>query len=257
MAKKSLNLVSWNVNGIRAVLKKGFLEFMESESPDVISIQETKAWKSQVDLDLQGYHSYWHEAKKKGYSGTAVYSKIEPCDVRYGIDDLDEDEGRVITCEYEQFFLVNVYTPNSKRGLTRLEYRQFEWDKKFLEYILKLEQSKPVVLCGDLNVSHKEIDLANPAANRKNAGFTDEERAGFEAFLTHGFSDTFRMFNSEGGHYTWWSYRPGIRERNIGWRLDYFLVSQELVSQVHDARILSEVLGSDHCPVSIDLVLSQ
>ena len=248
-------LISWNVNGLRAVLKKGFGEFLQEASPDVLCLQEIKANPEQIE-DMswaEGYEVLWNPAVKKGYAGTAVLTRVKPLSTAngIGIDDHDQ-EGRVLTTEFPKFHLVTVYTPNSQSGLKRLDYRQ-EWDRDFLSYLKHLEKTKPVVFCGDLNVAHKEIDLANPKTNRKNAGFTDEERASFDALIEHGFIDTFREFNQEPHHYTWWSYRFGVRERNIGWRIDYWLTSEVMKSKVKSSTILSHVLGSDHCPVQIEL----
>lgn len=249
-----MRLVSWNVNGIRAVLKKNFLNFFNEINADVFCVQETKAHPEQVNIDLPGYQQYWNTAEKKGYSGTAVFSKIRPLQACNGINLSKHDtEGRVITLEFKDFYLVNVYTPNAKRELERLDYRANEWDIDFLEYLKKLEKSKPVVFCGDLNVAHKEIDLANPAANRKNAGFTDEERKGFDNIVAAGFIDTFREFTKEGGHYTWWSNFSNARARNIGWRIDYFCISKSLKTALQSSKIRPEVMGSDHCPVVLEL----
>ena len=248
-----MKLVSWNVNGIRAVLNKGFLDYVKKEDPDVICVQETKAHPSQVDLWTPDYKHYWNSAEKKGYSGTAIFTKKEPLNVTYDMDIEEHDkEGRVITAEFKDFFLVTVYTPNSKRKLLRLDYRQ-QWDKDFLKYMKKLEKKKPVVFCGDLNVAHKEIDLANPKSNRKNAGFTDEERSGFDKILEAGFIDTFREFNKEGGNYTWWTYMFNARANNVGWRIDYFCISPSLRKRLKEAFIRQDTMGSDHCPVGIIL----
>ena len=245
-------IISWNVNGIRAILSKNFWEFFEEEQPDILCLQETKAQQEQVELELEGYHQYWNSAEKKGYSGTAIFTKVKPLNVIYdlGIEEHDQ-EGRVITLEFKDYFLVTVYTPNSKAGLKRLDYRSQEWDVAFLGFVKNLDKKKPVIFCGDLNVAHKEIDLANPAANVKNAGFTPQERAGFNKIVKAGFVDTFRAFNDEPQQYTWWSYRTRARERNVGWRIDYFCVSERAMAQVKDAAILAHVMGSDHCPVSI------
>jgi exodeoxyribonuclease-3 len=249
-----MKFLSWNVNGIRAAIRKGFLDVMAAEDPDIICIQETKARPEQVDLELPAYKQYWNSAEKKGYSGTAIFTKIEPNDVIYDIDIPRHDkEGRVITLEFDDYFLTTVYTPNSKRGLKRLAYRQKEWDVDFLEFVKNLEREKPVIFCGDLNVAHKEIDLARPESNRRNAGFTDEEREGMNNIIAAGFIDTFRQFNTDGGHYTWWAYWGKARERNVGWRIDYFLISSELRPRLKDAFILPDVMGSDHCPVGIIL----
>ena len=249
-----MKFISWNVNGIRAVLKKGFMDFLEQENPDIICLQETKAHKEQVDINLEGYpFDYWNSAIKKGYSGTAIFSKKQPLSVIYDMDiEVHDQEGRVITLEFENYYLVTVYTPNSKRELLRLEYRQ-EWDKDFLNFLKELEKKKPVIFCGDLNVAHKEIDLKNPKTNRRNPGFTDEERASFDNIVDSGFADTFREFNSEGGHYTWWSYMFQARKKDIGWRIDYFCVSEDLKSKLKDAYILKDVLGSDHAPIALEI----
>ena len=247
-----VKLVSWNVNGLRACLKKGFADFVLSSDADVICLQEVRALPEQVELELPGYSMFWNPALKKGYSGTAFLTRQQPLAVYPGLGLAELDtEGRVLTAEFDDFFLVTVYTPNVQRELTRLEYRQDQWDPQFLKFVRKLEKKKPVVFCGDLNVSHKEIDLANPKPNQGNAGFTDEERAGFDKVLAAGFIDTFREFETGGGHYSWWSNRPGVRERNVGWRLDYFLISGALRPQPVSASILANVLGSDHCPVTV------
>lgn len=251
-----MKLISWNVNGIRAVIKKNFAEFLEDSRPDVLCLQETKARAEQVDLPLEaaGYHTYWNAAEKPGYSGTAVFSKREPVNVNYGIGiDEHDTEGRVITAEFDDFFLVTVYTPNSQNGLIRLPYRR-RWNSDFLAYCKLLEKTKPVVFCGDLNVAHREIDLARPKQNRLNAGFSDEERADFDDILDAGFIDSFRHFYPDKTDaYSWWSYRAGARGKNIGWRLDYFCVSKNFMPRVTRAEILHEVLGSDHCPVLLEL----
>lgn len=249
-----MKLISWNVNGLRAVLKKNFLEFLAAEKPDVLCLQETKCTPDQVEqLWPASYTTFWNCAEKKGYSGTAIFTKERPLKVTPHIGVTEHDkEGRVLTAEYTDFFLVNVYVPNSKRELTRLAYRQ-QWDKDFLAYLKKLEKKKPVIWCGDLNVAHTEIDLSNPKANAKNHGFTPEERAGFDAVVSAGFVDTFREFEKSGGHYTWWSPMSNARARNIGWRLDYFLISQSLRPQLKRATILPQVMGSDHCPVVIEM----
>jgi len=248
-----MKIISWNVNGIRAVLKKGFLDFVKKEDPDILCIQETKAHPDQVDEMLNHYeHHFWNSAEKKGYSGTAVFSKIKPLSVHYGRDnDNHKGEGRIITLEFEDYFLVTVYTPNSGRGLTRLDYRQ-EWDQKFLQYLKELEKKKQVILCGDLNAAHTEIDLANPKSNyNKTAGYTQQEIDGLQRYFDHGFVDTFREFNKQPGNYTYWSYMFNARSKNIGWRIDYFLVSNRLKGKVKNSFILPEVIGSDHCPVGI------
>jgi len=250
-----MKIISWNVNGIRAVIKKGFYDFMEEHSPDIICIQETKAHEEQVNLILDNYkYKYWNSADKKGYSGTAIFSKIQPNSCQYDIGiNKHDNEGRVITLELEKYFLVTVYTPNAKRDLSRLEYRHKEWDIAFLKFLKKLEQKKPVIFCGDLNVAHQEIDLKNPANNHKNAGFTNQEREGFTNFINAGYIDTFREFNKEGGHYTWWSYMFQARLRNIGWRIDYFCISKSLKNILKNSTILKNVLGSDHCPVMLEI----
>lgn len=249
-----MKLISWNVNGLRAVLRKGFLDYLDQENPHILCVQETRCNPDDVEqLWPARYATYWNVAEKKGYSGTAMFSKTRPLAVTRGIGNAEHDrEGRVLTAEFSEFFVVNVYVPNAQRELTRLPYRQ-TWDKDFLHYLKQLEQQKPVVWCGDLNVAHTELDLANPKANMKNHGFTREERSGFDAFLKAGFVDSFREFEQAGGHYTWWSQMPGVRERNIGWRLDYFLISQSLRPRLKHAFIQPQVMGSDHCPVGIEL----
>ncbi|MBA2852816.1 exodeoxyribonuclease-3 [Methanococcus maripaludis] len=227
------------------------MDFLERESPDIMCIQETKVQSGQVQLGLDGYFQYWNYAERKGYSGTAVFTKIKPNNVILGMENSEHNnEGRVIALEFDEYYLVNVYTPNSQRGLTRLEYRQ-KWDEDFLNYIKTLETKKPVVFCGDLNVAHKEIDLKNPKTNIKNAGFTPEERSGFDNIVNSGFLDTFREFNNEPDNYSWWSYRFNARAKNIGWRIDYFCISKSLRANLKDAFIMPEVMGSDHCPVGI------
>ncbi len=246
-----MKLISWNVNGIRAVLTKGFNDFIAQEKPDIICLQETKAHPSQVDKILIDYpHHFWHSAQKPGYSGTAVFSKTEPIRVIYGDGPMHDDEGRVLVCEFEKFYLVTVYTPNSQRGLTRLSFRR-DWDKRFLQYLKLLEKQKPVIFCGDLNVAHTEIDLARPRDNIHNAGFTTEERKGFSAIIDAGFIDTFREFHKEGGQYTWWSYMFNARAKNIGWRIDYWCISRSLRRFLEDAIIYKDTIGSDHCPVGL------
>ena len=249
-----MKLISWNVNGIRACLNKGFKEFFEKIDADIFCIQETKCQKGQIDLEFDGYTSYWNSAEKKGYSGTAVFTKIKPLNVTYGIGIEEHDkEGRVITLEFEDFYLVNVYTPNSKRELERLDYRQI-WEDEMRKYLLKLNENKPVVMCGDLNVAHKEIDLKNPSSNRRNAGFTDEERNKMTELLNAGFLDTFRYFYPDKtGEYSWWSYMRKARENNAGWRIDYFIVSKDIEKRLKDAKIYQEVMGSDHCPVGLEI----
>ncbi len=251
-----MRLVSWNVNGIRACVGKGFMDFFCGADADIFCIQESKMQAGQLELELPGYHQYWNYAEKKGYSGTAVFTKPAPLSVRNGIGIEEHDhEGRVITLEFEEFFMVTVYTPNSQNELARLDYRM-EWEDAFLAYLKKLEGDKPVIVCGDMNVAHKEIDLKNPKTNRKNAGFTDEERAKFSALLENGFIDTFRYFYPEQeGIYSWWSYRFKAREKNAGWRIDYFLVSECLKDKLKGAKILTDVMGSDHCPVELEIDL--
>lgn len=248
-----MKLISWNVNGLRACVGKGFFEFLEREQPDMMCLQETKLQPEQAP-EVEGYYDYWNSADKKGYSGTAIFSKTEPLAVTYDIGiDVHDHEGRVITAEYPEFYLVTVYVPNSQDGLKRLGYRM-TWEDDFRAYLQALDQKKPVIVCGDMNVAHKEIDLKNPKTNRKNAGFTDEERAKMTELLDAGFVDTFRHFYPEvEGVYSWWSYRFKAREKNAGWRIDYFLVSERFIDRVKDARILTDVFGSDHCPVVIEL----
>jgi exodeoxyribonuclease-3 len=251
-----MKIISWNVNGIRAVIKKGFYDFMNDEKPDIICLQETKAHKDQVDLQLPDYpYKYWNSAIKKGYSGTAIFSKVKPlnCINDIGIDQHDQ-EGRVITLEFEKYYLITVYTPNAKRELLRLEYR-IEWDYDFLNFVKDLENKKPVVFCGDLNVAHTEIDLKNPKTNHYNPGFTDQERQSFTNIVESCFIDTFREFTKEGGHYTWWSYMFQARMKDIGWRIDYFCISKKLRKNLKSSIILKEVRGSDHCPVKIEINL--
>ncbi len=248
-----MKLISWNVNGIRSVLRKGFLDFVKKENPEALSLQETKGGADDAGVSLAGYRAYWNAAPRPGYSGTVVFSKTEPLKVTAGIGVKAHDgEGRVITLEYKSFFLVNVYVPNSQRTLDRLPYRM-KWDKDFLGYLKKLDKKKPVVFCGDMNVAHQEIDLANPRSNVQNHGFTPEERAGFDRILKSGFLDAFREFEKGGGHYTWWSQMGNCRKRNIGWRIDCFCVSKRLRPRLKSARILKDVMGSDHCPVEITL----
>ena len=250
-----MKLISWNVNGVRAVLKKGFSDFIESEAPDIVCLQETKATPEQVIIpqSLASYKAFWNIAEKKGYSGTAIFTKADPIAVTFGLGIAEHDrEGRVIAAEYPDFFLVNVYVPNSKRELERLPYRQ-QWDRDFLAYLQRLEKTKPVIWCGDLNVAHTEIDLARPKNNMKTHGFTPEERAGFDAFVAGGFVDTFREFEKAGGHYTWWSVMSGARAKNIGWRIDYFLCSASLRPRVKASRIYPHIQGSDHCPIGLEL----
>ena len=249
-----MKLVSWNVNGIRSALRKGLLDFVASENPDVLCLQEVRALPEEVNLDLPGYQFFWNPAARKGYSGTAIFTREPLTSVTRGLPRLlEDDEGRVITGVHPEFFLVNVYTPNARRDLARLEYRTQVWDVAFLAYLKRLEQERPVIFCGDLNVAHKEIDLANPKSNANNAGFTPQEREGFENLVRAGFVDTFREFTTEGGHYTWWSQMGRAREKNIGWRIDYFGVSAMLRPRLRTAAIRARVLGSDHCPVVLEL----
>lgn len=249
-----MKLISWNVNGIRACVQKGFLDFFKEVDADIFCIQESKMQEGQLELELEGYHQYWNYAEKKGYSGTAIFTKQEPISVQYGIGIEEHDhEGRVITLEFEDFYMVTVYTPNSQDGLKRLDYRM-QWETDFLAYLKKLEEKKGVIFCGDLNVAHQEIDLKNPKTNRKNAGFTDEERAKFGEVLKAGFIDTFRYFYPDVKDvYSWWSYRFSARAKNAGWRIDYFCVSECLKDRLEDAKILTDVMGSDHCPVELDM----
>ncbi|EOG9469440.1 exodeoxyribonuclease III [Listeria monocytogenes] len=251
-----MKLISWNVNGLRAAVKKGFLEYFEEVDADIFCLQETKLQEGQIELDLPAYKDYWNYAVKKGYSGTAIFTKVEPLSVQYGLGVPEHDtEGRVITLEFEEFFMVTVYTPNSQAELKRLDYRM-TFEDAILEYVKNLNKTKPVVLCGDLNVAHEEIDLKNPKTNRKNAGFSDEERAKFSAFLDAGFIDSFRYFYPDlTDAYSWWSYRMNARARNTGWRIDYFVVSERLKDKLVDAKIHADVLGSDHCPVELELNL--
>lgn len=249
-----MKFISWNVNGLRACVGKGFLDFFKEADADIFCLQETKLQEGQIDLELPGYHQYWNYAEKKGYSGTAIFTKAEPLSVAYGIGVEEHDhEGRVITLEYPDFYFITVYTPNSQNELTRLDYRM-RWEEDFLSYLKKLEENKPVIFCGDLNVAHNEIDLKNPKSNRKNAGFTDEERGRFTALMQAGFIDTFRYFYpDQEGIYSWWSYRFSARAKNAGWRIDYFVVSESLKDRLEDAAIYTEVMGSDHCPVGLFL----
>lgn len=263
-----MKLYSWNVNGIRSVDKKGALaDFIRKEDPDVICFQETKAHETQLDLEFPEYEKFWNSATKKGYSGTSIWSKVAPLNVSYDLPEsliteykLDSDaygdpsnEGRILTAEFDDFYLITVYTPNSKGDLSRLQLRHKQWDPAFLKYIQGRQERKPVIFCGDLNVAHTELDLANPAPNVGKHGFTDEEREGFGNFLKAGFIDTFRLFTKDGGHYTWWTHWANARARNVGWRIDYFLVSETLKNRVAAARIHADIIGSDHCPVSIEL----
>ena len=248
-----MKLISWNVNGLRAIMGKNFMEFFKEIDADCFCLQETKLQEGQIEMDLPGYHQYWCYADKKGYSGTAIFTKKEPLSVRYGIGiDEHDHEGRVITLEFEDFYLITVYVPNSQDELRRLVYRM-KWEDDFKAYLKELEKTKPVIFCGDLNVAHKEIDLKNPKTNRRNAGFTDEERGKMSALLDDGFIDTFRYFYPEEVVYSWWSYRFRAREKNTGWRIDYFICSEALKDRLKDAKIHTEVMGSDHCPVELDI----
>ena len=249
-----MKLISWNVNGIRACLNKGFADFFKTINADIFCIQETKCQPGQVDLEFDGYTSFWNSAEKKGYSGTAIFTKIKPLNVQFGIGIEEHDkEGRVITLEFEKFFLVDIYTPNSKRELERLDYRQV-WEDEIRKYLVNLKNIKPVIMCGDLNVAHKEIDLKNPKTNRRNAGFTDEERSKMTELLDAGFIDSFRsIYPDKIDAYTWWSYMGHAREKNVGWRIDYFITSEDLKNKIKDAMIFSDVMGSDHCPVGLEI----
>ncbi|MGE7365289.1 exodeoxyribonuclease III [Desemzia incerta] len=249
-----MKLISWNVNGLRAIVKKGFLDIFTELDADFFCLQETKLQEGQIDLDIPGYYSFWDYAEKKGYSGTAIFTKHEPLSAAYGIGVPEHDtEGRVVTLEYDNYYVVTCYTPNSQSELKRLDYRML-WENDFLDYLKKLDEQKPVILCGDLNVAHKDIDLKNPQRNRGNAGFSDEERAQFTTLLESGFIDTYRYFYPEKeGSYTWWNYRFNARKNNAGWRIDYFCVSKRLASQLEDAKIHDAVMGSDHCPVELTL----
>lgn len=253
-----MKLISWNVNGLRAVVTKGFKEFFDNVDADIFCLQETKLQEEQVDKNIKsifnGYNEYWNCAEKKGYSGTAVFSKIKPINVTYGIGMEEHDkEGRVITLEFDKFYLVNCYTPNSKRELERLDYRM-QWEDTFRNYLLKLNETKPVIMCGDLNVAHKEIDLKNPKTNHRNAGFTDEEREKMTELLDAGFTDSFRyLYPEKEGCYSWWSYMFHAREKNAGWRIDYFIVSNSINKNIKESTIYSDIMGSDHCPVGIEI----
>ena len=247
-----MKLISWNVNGIRACVNKGFKEFFNNVDADIFCIQETKCQPEQIELNFEGYKSYWNSAEKKGYSGTAIFTKKEPINVTYGIGIEEHDkEGRVITLEFKDFYMVNIYTPNAKRGLERLGYRQI-WEDEIKKYLMKLNKTKPVIICGDLNVAHNEIDLKNPKSNRGNAGFTDEEREKMTQLLKAGFIDSFRfLYPDKTDSYTWWSYMGRAREKNVGWRIDYFIVSQDIKDKIKEAMIYPEVMGSDHCPIGL------
>ncbi len=252
-----MRLVSWNVNGIRACVRKGFLDYFERVDADIFCVQETKLQAGQIGLQLEGYHQYWNYAVKKGYSGTAVFTKEEPLAVKYGVGDSEvEEEGRILTLEFPQFFLVNVYTPNAQRDLARLPFR-LEWEESMRAYLKQLDAKKPVILCGDLNVAHQEIDIRNVKSNIGNSGFTFEERGKMTELLEEGFIDTYRHFHPEQeGAYTWWSYMNKVRERNIGWRIDYFIASERLATSLKKAEIHSQILGSDHCPIALEINLN-
>ncbi|QOR64673.1 exodeoxyribonuclease III [Cytobacillus suaedae] len=251
-----MKMVSWNVNGIRACVGKGFLDYFHSVEADIFCLQETKLQEGQINLDLEGYHQYWNYAEKKGYSGTAIFTKEKPLSCSYGVGTNDsESEGRIITLEFKDFYLVNVYTPNSQRDLARLPVR-LEWEVSLRNYLIELDKDKPVILCGDLNVAHQEIDLKNPKPNKGNSGFTDEERGEMSNLLSAGFIDSFRhLYPDQTDSYTWWSYMNKVRERNIGWRIDYFIMSERLATVLKDSQIHCEIMGSDHCPVSIEVAL--
>ena len=250
-----MKLISWNVNGIRACLNKGFLDFFNSENADIFCLQETKCQEGQVELEIDGYTSYWNSAEKKGYSGTAVFTKNKPLKVTYGIGKEEHDkEGRIITLEFEKFYLVTNYTPNAKRELERLDYRMI-WEDEIRKYLLKLNKTKPVIMCGDLNVAHEEIDLKNPKTNRGNAGFTDEERGKMTELLNAGFVDSYRYLYPEKQEYSWWSYMGHAREKNIGWRIDYFITSKDIEKNIKEAKIYTQILGSDHCPIGLEIEL--
>ena len=251
-----MKLISWNVNGIRACLVKGFEDFFKEIDADIFCIQETKCQPEQVELEFDGYTSYWNSAEKKGYSGTAIFTKIKPKNVTYGIGIEEHDkEGRVITLEFEDFYMVDIYTPNSKRELERLDYRQV-WEDEIRKYLLKLNETKPVIMCGDLNVAHNEIDLKNPKANEQNAGYSIQERTKFNTLLNSGFIDTFRyLYPDKENAYSWWSYMGHAREKNVGWRIDYFIISNTIEDKIIDAKIHPEIMGSDHCPVELDIDL--
>ena len=249
-----MKAISWNVNGIRACINKGFKEFFKQVDADIFCIQETKCMPDQINLQFAGYRSYWNSAEKRGYSGTAIFTKKEPISVKYGIGMEEHDkEGRVITLEYDKFYMVNIYTPNSKRELERLAYRQI-WEDEIRKYLVKLNKTKPVIVCGDLNVAHKEIDLKNPKTNKRSAGFTDEERSKMTELLDAGFIDSFRyLYPNKENAYTWWSYMRKAREKDVGWRIDYFIVSKDMKQKIKEAKIYSNVMGSDHCPVELEI----
>ena len=247
-----MKFISWNVNGLRACMGKGFMDFFNAEDADFFCLQETKLQPDQISLDLPGYEQYWHSAERKGYSGTAIFTKHKPLSVSTGMDDYVDDEGRLITLEYEKFYLITSYSPNSKEGLARIDYRM-DFEDKLRAYMLKLSQTKPVILCGDLNVAHNEIDLKNPKTNRRSAGFSDEEREKFTNLLDSGFVDTFRYLYPDKVQYSWWSYMRQARAKDIGWRIDYFVVSDRIKDKVKDSYILGEIMGSDHCPVALEI----
>ena len=251
-----MKLISWNVNGLRAAINKGFMDFFKQIDADIFCLQETKMQEGQAELILEGYYQYWSSAIKKGYSGTAIFTKIKPISVSYGIGiEKHDQEGRIITLEFEEVYMVNCYTPNSKRELERLEYRM-EWEDEIRKYLLALNNKKPVIYCGDLNVAHEEIDLKNPKTNHHNAGFTDEERSKMTELLNSGFTDTFRyLYPEKENAYTWWSYMMKAREKNVGWRIDYFIVSNSIKEKIKEAKIHSEIMGSDHCPVGLEILL--
>ena len=257
LCKKEIDMkfISWNVNGLRACMGKGFMDFFNAEDADFFCLQETKLQPDQISLDLPGYEQYWHSAERKGYSGTAIFTKHKPLSVSTGMDDYVDDEGRLITLEYEKFYLITSYSPNSKEGLARIDYRM-DWEDCFREYLVSLNKTKPVIICGDLNVAHNEIDLKNPKSNRGNAGFSDEEREKFSHLLETGFTDSFRyLYPDIEGAYSWWSYRFKAREKNAGWRIDYFVVSSDIKEKIIDSKIHPEIFGSDHCPVELQLNL--
>ena len=249
-----MKLISWNVNGIRAAMKKGFLDFVREADPDILCIQETKMQEGQAEVPLEGYHQYWFSAEKKGYSGTLIYAKNQPNSVVYGIHGKHNEEGRVITLEYDNFYFVNAYVPNAQDGLKRIDYR-VEFENDMRNYLVELDKQKPVVYCGDLNVAHQEIDLKNPKSNHKSAGFSDEEREKFTRLLSCGFADSYRRLYPDKVEYSWWSYMMKAREKNVGWRIDYFVLSERLMEKVKDSYILTSVMGSDHCPVGLEIAL--
>lgn len=249
-----MKLVSWNVNGLRACVKKGFLDYFQEMDADIFCVQETKLQEGQIDLELEGYHQYWNYALKKGYSGTAIFTKEKPLSVSYGVGDENEEaEGRILTLEFEDFYLINVYTPNSQRDLARINFR-LDWEDRMRDYLNQLNEKKPIILCGDLNVAHADIDLRNAKSNRGNSGFTDEERGKMTDLLNCGFVDSFRHFYPDmTDQYTWWSYMRNVREKNIGWRIDYFIVSEQFTDRLKDSQIHSHIMGSDHCPVVLEI----